>query len=68
MSLPINTLDGIIKRVEALRQLCRDTACEPHSTLHNRAKDRLKYWENELKYEEAKIADKFIDNILDELV
>lgn len=67
MSLPINTLEGITKRVNALRQLIRETACNLDTAIHNRARDRLLYWEMELNELERKMADEYIDNILDGL-
>lgn len=65
MSLPINTLEGINKRVEALKKILDDDLLPAYIGV--RAEERLRYWEKELENIYMEKADKYIDNILDEL-
>lgn len=65
MSLPINTREGIEKRIEALEWIVKDDNI--NDVIKERARRRLRYWRAELAEYQVKEADEYIDFILDGL-
>lgn len=65
MSLPINTKEGVEKRIEALEWIVKDDNI--NDIVKERDRQRLQYWRAELAEHQVKEADEYIDFILDGL-
>lgn len=65
MSLPINTREGIERRIEALKWIIEDE--KTNEWTKRRAEQRLRAWEDDLLDIEIKEADEYIDFVLEGL-